>query len=59
MTTGTILFTIGHFALFIFTRVKYVRKFKRASQEKAHFEVENIQLKSKLETLEQIINAYE
>jgi len=59
MTTGTILFTLGHFALFIFTRIKYVRKFKKASQEKAHFEVENIQLKSKLETLEQIINAYE
>jgi hypothetical protein len=59
MTTGTVLFTAAHLVLFLYTRIKYVRKFKKATKEKAHFEVENIQLRSKLETLESIINAYE
>ena len=59
MTTGTIIFTLVHLAVFLYTRIKYVRKYKKASQERAHFEIENIQLKSKLDTLEEIINAYE
>ncbi len=59
MTTGTIIFTLAHLVLFFYTRIKYVRKYKKATKEKAHFEVENIQLRSKLETFESIINAYE
>lgn len=55
---GTI-FTLCHLALFFWMRIKYVRKYKKANQLKAHFEIENIQLKSKLNTLEEIIDAYE
>lgn len=59
MSTGSIIFTIVHLCIFFYTRIKYVRKFKKAQAERAHFEVENIQLQSKLETLETIVNAYE
>lgn len=59
MTTGSVIFTLVHLTIFLYTRIKYVRKYKKANQERAHFEVENIQLKSKLDTLEEIINAYE
>lgn len=59
MSTGSIIFTIVHLCIFFYTRIKYVRKYKKANQEKAHFEVENIQLKSKLETLQNVVNSYE
>lgn len=59
MTTGTIIFTLAHFALFIYTRIRYVRKYKKAVAEKAKVEIENLQLQSKLRTYEAIVNGYE
>lgn len=59
MTTGTVLFTIAHFALFIYTRVKYIRKYKAASKELAKVEIENMQLRSKIDTLETWLNQAE
>lgn len=52
MTTGSIIFTLIHVLIFTYTRRKYVRKYKLANKEKVHFEAENIQLRSKLETYE-------
>lgn len=58
MTTGTFLFTLAHFALFIYTRRKYVRKYKRASQQLANTQIENMQLSSKLKDLESILDEF-
>jgi len=56
MSTGTIIFTLFHLAIFVYTRRKYIGKYKRARADQANLEVEVINLKSKLATLEAIID---
>lgn len=59
MSTGTILFTIAHLVLFVYTRRKYVGKYKKARADQANLEVDVINLKSKLATLENILDGYD
>lgn len=57
MTTFSWLLTIGHVCLFLYLRIKYVRKFKKAEKRAAQFEVENIGLKNRVGTLQKILSS--
>lgn len=59
MSTTTIIITIGHVILFLYTRRKYVRKYKQAKQELTNVELENQSLQIQNKILEDHINAYE
>lgn len=59
METSTIIITVGHLALFIYTRRKYVGKYKRAQQQLSNVELENTSLKMQNKMLEDHIDAHE
>lgn len=59
MENTTIIITVAHLALFIYTRRKYVGKYKRAQQELANVEMKNEKLRLENQMLEDHINAYE
>lgn len=59
METSTIVITVLHLALFVYTRRKYVGKYKRAQQQLSNVEMENTSLKMQNKMLEDHINAYE
>ncbi len=59
MTTGTVIFTLAHMALFIYTRVKYIRKYKAASKELAQLQIEIMQLQSINQSLSEAVEQLE
>jgi hypothetical protein len=59
METSTIIITVAHLALFVYTRRKYVGKYKRAKQELTNVEMSNEQLKLENQLLIDHINTFE
>lgn len=55
----SIIITVAHLALFIYTRRKYVGKYKRAAQELANVQMQNQQLKIENDFLTDHINTFE
>jgi hypothetical protein len=59
METSTIIITVAHLALFVYTRRKYVGKYKRAQQELTNVEMSNQQLQIENKLLIDHINTFE
>lgn len=52
----TVAFTAAHLALFVYTRRKYVRKYKAALETAGRFEVANIHLRAENHSLKEIVD---
>lgn len=59
MDNSTIIITIAHLALFVYTRRKYVGKYKKAKQDLTNVEMSNEQLRIENQLLLDHINTFE